>query len=451
MEKLQRAWRRVILVRYGEIALKGKNRSDFEQQLARQIEATVTSLAQGQTGGSASVTEPMPVLAAVERTYGRIFVTPRRAEDLSLVLSALQYVPGLVSFSPAVRVPLGEPHGADSLPAIQDAAWELVQEALATEALPPTPWRLTGPPPRTFKVAARRSYKRFPLTSLELNQEVGAELLRRGIGLPVDVHQPDLTVSIEVREEGAYISVLEIPGPGGLPVGSSGRAVLLLSGGIDSPVAGWMALRRGVELTALHFESYPFTSEEALRKVEDLCRVMARYAGGRLVLRVCHFTEVQKAIQLRCPEQLRITILRRMMFRVAEQIAEQEGAAALCTGENIGQVASQTLESLRAIEMVTLLPVLRPLAGFDKDETVRQAQQLGTFDISIRPFEDCCTIFAPVHPRTRPQPEEVSKAEAALDVNGLVRQAVAQTDRREIAAYWPALAPNPPVPTRGQP
>lgn len=392
-----------ILVRYGEIALKGKNRPEFEGQLQRQVRRALADA-------------DVPV-ERVERTYGRIVVGigATSSEAFSRAARALGRVFGVVSFSPAVRLPVDLD---DPVEAMAEAAWGLVQTELALK-------------PRSFKVDARRSYKEFPLNSLEINQELGAAMLRRGIGLSVDVHNPDLTVAVEVRQEGVYISTREFPGPGGLPYGVTGRAILLLSGGIDSPVAAWMSMRRGVEVVGLHFHSYPFTSEEARRKAEDLGRVLARWGGGKFRLRVCHFTEVQKAIQRHVPEELRITIMRRMMFRIAEKIAAQEDALALITGENVAQVASQTLESLGVIEAVTRLPVLRPLAMFDKMETIAKAKEIGTYDISIRPYEDCCTIFTPVHPKTRPRLVDAEAAEAAMaaevDIEMLLAEAVERT------------------------
>lgn len=392
-----------ILVRYGEIALKGKNRPEFEGQLQRQVRRALADA-------------DVPV-ERVERTYGRIVVGIGAAssEAFSRVVRALGRVFGVVSFSPAVRLPVDLD---DPVEAMAEAAWGLVQTELALK-------------PRSFKVDARRSYKKFPLNSLEINQELGAAMLRRGIGLSVDVHNPDLTVAVEVRQEGVYISTREFPGPGGLPYGVTGRAILLLSGGIDSPVAAWMSMRRGVEVVGLHFHSYPFTSEEARRKAEDLGRVLARWGGGKFKLRVCHFTEVQKAIQRHVQEELRITIMRRMMFRIAEKIAAQEDALALITGENVAQVASQTLESLGVIEAVTRLPVLRPLAMFDKMETIAKAKEIGTYEISIRPYEDCCTIFTPVHPKTRPRLVDAEAAEAAMaaevDIEMLLAEAVERT------------------------
>lgn len=412
-----------ILIRYGEIALKGKNRPQFEGRLQQAVERALTRAGVPLGPGR------------VRRAYGRLVVELAPGYEpgsptLGRAIRALSRVFGVVSFSPAVRLPLDL---EDPIPAIARAALALLKSTVPGASGSDSAALAAA---STFKVEARRPFKRFPLNSLEINQQVGAALLRQGIGMRVDVRQPDVVVGVEVRQEGIYVSTEEIPGPGGLPVGVSGRAVLLLSGGIDSPVAGWMSMRRGVELIGLHFHSYPFTSEEARRKAEDLGRVLARYGDGSFVLRVCPFTELQKAIQRYVPEELRITIMRRMMFRIAERIAAAEGALAIVTGENVGQVASQTLESLGVIEAVTRLPVLRPLAMFDKMETVARAREIGTFDISVRPYEDCCTIFTPVHPKTRPRLEEAESAERAMeqevDVEALLSAAVAGTDRQEL-------------------
>ncbi|MGB9887027.1 MAG: tRNA uracil 4-sulfurtransferase ThiI [Moorellales bacterium] len=382
----------VVLVRYGEIALKGQNRRFFEQRLVNNIERQLKGLAPRR----------------VSLVSGRVLVPLR--DDWEEVEERLAAVCGIVSFSPARVVP-------GDLAAIQETAREEMA-LVATEG-------------DTFKVEARRADKTFPLTSPELARQVGAYLLRRLPGLKVDVHRPRHRLMIEVRREGTYIYTRMVPGTGGLPVGVSGRGVLLLSGGIDSPVAGFLAARRGVEIVPVHFHSFPFTGERSKEKVIDLCRVLARYVGP-LRLHVAHFTDIQKAIVQFCPEELRVTIMRRMMLRVAARVAEAEGAIALITGESLGQVASQTMESLAVIGAVTDRPILRPLIGFDKAEIVEQARKLGTYEISIRPYEDCCTLFVPAHPATKPKPERVQAAESRLDVEGLVEACLARTEIIEI-------------------
>ncbi|HEY8416208.1 MAG TPA: tRNA uracil 4-sulfurtransferase ThiI, partial [Thermaerobacter sp.] len=364
---------RVILVRYGEIGLKGRNRPQFEKALVRQIRRALA----GRPG------------VEVYRTPGRVWVEP--GDDVDGALEALQRVFGVVAASPADRVPL-------DLDAITGAAVTVLGEALAGE-------KGTGEGPVTFKVEARRSNKAFPLTSLELNQELGRRLLAANPAVRVDVRRPRITVGVEIRHDAAYVYARSVPGPGGLPVGVTGRACALLSGGIDSPVAVWMAMKRGLTVIPVHFHNPPFTSERSKEKVMDLVRILARW-GGPLRLWVVYFTEVQRAIQLDCPPQLTITLMRRMMFRLAERIAAREGALALVTGESLGQVASQTLESIHTISRVTTLPVLRPLIGMDKAEIIDRAKAIGTYDVSILPYEDCCTLFVPSQPATRPRPEQ---------------------------------------------
>ena len=381
----------LLLVRYGEIGLKGRNRHVFEERLADNMRAALGDV----------------VGAKVSREYGRVFVRLPDEAALEEATARLQRVFGIVAVNPALRVPL-------ELEAIQQAAAALV--------------RADGDPRRTFRVSARRAYKQFPHTSQELNQLVGAYVLRSVPNLSARMTEPDVTVTVEVREHAAYVYVDQVDGPGGLPVGASSRALLLLSGGIDSPVAGWMAMKRGIKVHALHFHSPPFTSERAKEKVVDLCRVLAAWSPEPLPLHVVHFTEVQKEIYRKVPEELTMTVMRRFMVRVAARHAAAVGAVALVTGESVGQVASQTLESMAAINAVTTMPILRPLVAFDKQETIALAQRIGTYEISIRPYEDCCTIFVPEHPATKPALADVEAAEQALDVEGLVAQAVASIE-----------------------
>ncbi|MBI2874987.1 MAG: tRNA 4-thiouridine(8) synthase ThiI [Firmicutes bacterium] len=426
-------WERLVLVRYGELALKGKNRPFFERELKRRVKDVV--VARGPAG------------TAIRETHGRLYLElpagTTRQEAVNLA-GGLQKVFGIVGAGPAVRTPLDEGE-------VMQAALEVVREHLAldfpgrsgesgtkggaggdvqggTEGAHARPLK-----PVTFKVRAHRTEKRFPLDSLELNRRIGAHLLERIPGLAVDVHRPELVLSIEVRKEGIYLYSLDLPGPGGLPTGTGGRVALLLSGGIDSPVAGWMMMKRGLRLSAIHFHSYPFTSERSREKVEDLCRVLAQW-GGSVDLHIVSFTEVQKEIRLKAPEELTITLMRRMMLRISERIALAAGIPALVTGESLGQVASQTLESLVAIQEAASVPVLRPLIGLDKTEITAIARRIGTFEISNRPYEDCCTIFVPRHPRTRPTVEEAHAAETVLEFEGLLDEAVRSAERVEFKA-----------------
>lgn len=386
------------LIRYGEIGLKGKNRPQFERLLMQNIRRALKRVGP----------------ARVERVYGRLVVESQA--DPARILETVSRVFGVVGISPTLRLPLEEEAiCAGALAALGDAAAGIT---------------LPRDEPLTFKVEARRSNKEFPITSPELNGLVGGYLLQNYPGLKVDVHRPRIRVRVEIREKNAFVYAADVPGVGGLPVGASGKALLLLSGGIDSPVAGWMAMKRGIEIEALHFYSFPFTSEKSLEKVRDLCRVLNGYTS-RIRLHVVHFTDIQKEIQKHCPESLRITIMRRMMFRLAARIAARRQALALVTGESVGQVASQTLESMQVINQVVDLPVLRPLVGLDKGEIIARAQQIGSYTISVLPYEDCCTIFLPRHPATRPRLDQAELAEEPLALEELLRGALERTTVEE--------------------
>ena len=276
---------------------------------------------------------------------------------------------------------------------------------------------------QSFKVESKRSDKRFPLTSIQLSQEIGGRLAEAHPGVEVDVHHPDYTVYVEVRDLSAYVHGPAEPGAGGLPTGVGGRAMVLLSGGIDSPVAAYMMAKRGVEVEAVHFFSYPYTSQLAKDKVIELARLVTKYSG-RMTVNVVSFTEIQEAIRDNCPEEYFTLIMRRFMMRLADALARDLNCRALVTGESLGQVASQTMDALAVSGDVTDLPVLRPVIGMDKEEIVRIARHIGTFETSILPYEDCCTVFTPRHPKTRPHVEEVREMEQALDVEGLVRRAM---------------------------
>ncbi|MFY9114090.1 MAG: tRNA uracil 4-sulfurtransferase ThiI [Dethiobacteria bacterium] len=368
---------KLFLLRYGELALKGKNRKIFEDMLIRNIRDALQGIS-----------------AEVRKTYGRLFVHLHDESYEREVLERLRRIFGLVSISPVESAPL-------NMDEIQAQALDVIRnEAVA---------------PFTFKVETRRSNKLFPLESPEISRTTGAYILANMAGSKVDVHHPDITLHIEIREKKAFIYHRFYSGSGGLPVGISGKALLLLSGGIDSPVAGWMGMKRGLEVEALHFHSFPFTSERSKEKVLQIASVMARYCG-KLTLHIAGFTEIQKTIHKECPPAMRITIMRRMMFRAAERIAAAREAGALITGECLGQVASQTLESIAVIDVLAKRPVFRPLIGMDKQEIVTYAQKIGTYEISILPYEDCCTVFVPRHPATRPKLVYTEKVESALDV-----------------------------------
>lgn len=358
----------------------------------------------------------------LQKTFGRIFVH-LHGTDAEPVIGALQQIFGIVATSPVVRTAL-------DFGAMQCAALTLMKKH--------------DQPQRTFKVETRRSNKQFPLNSQEISRKIGSHVLRGTKHLKVDVHRPDILLSIEVRQQHAYLFSESYSGLGGLPVGSSGKAMLLLSGGIDSPVAGFLTMKRGVEIEAVHFHSYPYTSERALKKVEDLSQQLTAY-GGKVNLHVVPFTEIQTAIREKCQDSFSITVMRRFMLRIAEALAVKHGALALVTGESLGQVASQTLESMRAINDVANLPVLRPLISMDKQEIITLSKQIGTYETSILPYEDCCTVFMPQSPQTRPNLERTRQNESGLDVETLVEEAVHRTQRKafteaesqdEFAAYF---------------
>lgn len=387
----------VILVRYGELALKGKNRQEFEDRLRERVRSAIQEL---DVAG-----------ARVEKGYGRLFVHVP-AGDPGPVLARLQRVFGIVSLSPAVVVPA-------TVADVTAAAEAAMAAALAARGHP------AGPVP--FRVTVHRTDKRFPLTSMDLAMDLGAALLQRFPALRVSLRDFAVAVAVEIREGRAYVFSQTLPGPGGLPYGSGGKACLLLSGGIDSPVAGWQVMKRGIKLEPIHFHSYPFTSERAREKVLDLARVLAGW-GAPMQVHLVSVTAIQKALRQHCPEPLHITLLRRFMLRIADRLARQVGALALVTGESVGQVASQTLESLLTINAVTNFPILRPLAGMDKAEIMDAARRIGTYDLSIQPYEDCCTLFVPRSPRTRPRLAEAEAAEQHLDVEALVAEALGSVE-----------------------
>lgn len=373
-----------ILVRYGEIALKGKNRGQFEQQLQRNLK---TALRDCQS--------------EVVRLYGRFMITGPE-EKLDIIIDRLRKVFGVVSIS-----------------SVRESELNLEQiKGLASKAVAGLP---SGS--NSFKVEARRSNKKFPYTSPQLNQVLGTHLQKLFPELTVDLKQPSFVLSVEIGYSKAFIYLDKLTGPGGLPVGISGRSLLLLSGGIDSPVAGWLAMKRGLAVEALHFHSFPFTSKHSQEKAVNLCRKLAAY-GNKIPLHLISVTAIQKELRLQCPEELGIIMLRRMMFRLAETLSKQRQLGALVTGENLGQVASQTLESLAVITAATDMLVLRPLVGFDKREIIDLAITIDTYDTSILPYEDCCTVFLPKKPVTKPKLETVEKFETRLDIERIMEEAI---------------------------
>ena len=379
----------VILVRYGEIFLKGLNRPYFEKLLLQSIQTKLRSF-QG---------------VSVERGDGRYYVRGFAEEEAGAVMEALTKVFGVHSISPAVET-------EKEIDAVFSAAESEVRQYLAKYGLNAA----------TFKVETKRSDKRFPMGSYEISREAGAYLLEHVPGLTVDVHQPQFQVHIEIREK-AYVYVDVIPGQGGMPLGSNGKAMLLLSGGIDSPVAGYMIAKRGVTLDAVHYHSFPYTSERAKEKVLELAKLMTEYTGP-IRLNIVSFTEIQMEIYEKCPEEQLTILMRRFMMKIAERLAKKAKAKALVTGESIGQVASQTIESLHVTNSAVEMPVFRPLIGMDKIEIMERAKQIHTYDTSILPYEDCCTVFVPKHPVTKPDLEKIVASEQLLDGDALIQRAL---------------------------
>ncbi len=369
----------VLLVRMGEIFLKGDNRPYFINALARRVRYAIQPL-----GGT------------LELAQGRMYV--KNVEDMDRCIEKVCKVFGVHSVSPAWQV-------EKSLPALEDAARELMKGKKGS-----------------FKVLARRADKRFPMDSMQLNAHLGGIVLDSNPELHVDVHEPEHTLTVEIRED-AYLHVEKIPAVGGIPVGTGGKAMLLLSGGIDSPVAGFMIAKRGVEISAIHYHSFPFTSEQAKQKVVELARLLSEYTGP-IHLYVVPFTKIQQELYDKCPDNQLTILMRRFMMRIADRVAKEKGCGALVTGESLGQVASQTMEGLQCSGAVCTLPVFRPLIGFDKTEIMDRAQRIGTYETSILPYEDCCTIFTPKHPTTHPKVERLEESEKALDVDGLIDEAV---------------------------
>lgn len=380
----------VLLIRYGEIHLKGLNRPYFERKLIDKIRWALQEYH-----------------ARIERVQGRIYAWGISKEDEASAIKKLQKVFGIHSISPALAV---------------EKDFEVIGSALCS-MMENT---LSGREHATFKVFARRSDKHFPMTSDEINRELGGLLLSRFPTLKVDVHHPEIKVGVEIREK-AFLYTDEYLCAGGMPTGTSGRAALLISGGIDSPVAGYLMAKRGLELSAVHFYSYPYTSERARDKVIDLARIVSAYAGP-IRLHLVPFTEIQMAIYEKCPPKETTVLMRRLMMRIAEIIAKNDGAQALITGEALGQVASQTLESLAVTDDAVSMPVFRPLISFDKDDIVAIAKKIDTFETSILPYEDCCTVFVPQHPVTKPQVEKLRESETMVDFSVMIEEALKNTE-----------------------
>lgn len=373
-----------ILIRYGEMALKGKNRKKFIVQLQSNIRRKLKAFPE----------------VKVKRTQGRMFVLLNGCEP-DPIIQRCSEVFGIQSLSLAVKVHNDE---------------EEIKQA--------TLWALNNSENvNSFKVSVKRIDKNFPVRSQDMNQVLGGHLLSNTTGYTVNVHQPDLEIKVEIRTEATYITSNIIPGLGGLPVGTSGKSLLLLSGGIDSPVSGYLAMKRGVQLEAIHFHSPPFTSERSKQKVMDLAEKLTEY-GNSIKVHVVPFTKLQQHIFREMPDGYAMTIMRRMMIRISEQVCMNESILSMTTGESLGQVASQTMESMNAINEVTNYPVIRPLVSMDKNDIINISRKIDTYDISIRPYEDCCTIFVPRSPKTKPTREKVNMFESQEDFSALIEETI---------------------------
>ena len=378
---------KVIIVRYAEIHLKGKNRGYFERVFCVNLEKALKGIRH-----------------ELRRTSGRYLVAAFAESDAEEICDRISRVFGVHSYSLGLRVP-------NDLESIFEAA------------------KRVSPQSGTFKVDTHRADKKYPMTSPELNAEVGARLLQTYPALKVDVRTPAHSVYLDIREGGtALVFGAFEEGVGGMPVGTSSKGVLLISGGIDSPVAGYMMAKRGMEVEYLHFHSYPYTNEQARDKVVELARILSRYTGGSAISTV-KVTHIQEEIHKKCAAELNVTLLRRFMFRIAERVAKRKGAKCLITGESLGQVASQTIEGITSSNAVVTLPVLRPLIGFDKEEIILRAKKIGTFETSVLPYEDCCTVFLPEFPAIKPKLSFIEEEEQKLNVEALIEEALESMER----------------------
>jgi thiamine biosynthesis protein ThiI len=377
----------LYLVHYHEIGLKGKNRGRFENQLVKNLHIALKELPE----------------VSPRRLSGRVIVDVPENAPVEEIGRRIGRVFGVANYSLALRCP-------SDIEAIRETAWSVAQKTDFA----------------SFKIAARRSDKRFPLNSDGVNRDVGAHV--QGLSkADVRMADPDLTIHVEISSQGTFVYTEKAPGPGGLPVGANERALSLLSSGIDSPVASYRIMKRGVRLAFIHFHSHPYTNRNSQRNTEELVRILTGYQY-RSTLYLAPFIELQRHVMTNAPTGYRVILYRRAMLRIAEAVAASEGALALVTGENVGQVASQTLSNMRAIEEVTTLPVLRPLAGHNKEEIIQEARKIGTYEISTEPYEDCCTVFVPKHPETRADLDTVHDIESDLDLPALIDQTVQATE-----------------------
>ena len=387
---------KAFLIKYGEIGVKGKNRFIFEDALVRQIKFSFKDV-EGEFD--------------VRRADGRIYVNALSDYDYDEVIESLTRVFGIVGICPVVQI---EDNGFDDL---ANQVINYLDKAYKNKNL-------------TFKVNARRTRKNYPMNSMEINMELGGRILDAFPEMKVDVHKPEVLLQVEIRGDVINIYSIEVPGPGGMPIGTAGKAMLLLSGGIDSPVAGYMVAKRGVQIEATYFHAPPYTSERAKQKVIDLAKIVSKYSGP-ITLNVVNFTDIQMAIYEKCPHDELTIIMRRYMMKIAEDLGKSSGCQGLVTGESIGQVASQTMASLYCTNEVCTMPVFRPVIGFDKQEIIDISEKIGSYETSIQPFEDCCTIFVAKHPVTKPNLNVIKQHETNLDgvIEELYKTAIETTEK----------------------
>lgn len=384
--------RNIFIVRCGEVALKGMNKPYFERMLVERIKKMLKKYPE----------------VEVKRHEGLIFVRADKCISQDEIVGQISKVFGVASISPAVET-------ESDLDKIGEAAVNMMLELIEKKGV------------KTFKVEAKRADKEFPVTSPEIGRIIGAKVLKGCKVLKVDVHNPDCLLFVDVRRGVSYVYEQKISGFGGLPLGTNGKGMVLLSGGIDSPVAAWMMAKRGMMIEAVHFHSYPYTSQRAREKVEELASIVATYCG-RYKMHVINLLPIQEQIVEHCPEEETTILVRRFMMRIAEKMAEKTGCGMLITGENLGQVASQTAEALIVTDATVKMPVMRPLIAMDKVDIMDKAQEIGTFETSIQPYEDCCTVFLPKHPTTKPKLEKILNSESRLEVEKLVDAAVASAE-----------------------
>jgi len=392
----------IILLKQGEIILKGQNRREFERKLLDNIKRRLAPIGKFNVYSLQSTVYVEPVRTTGTAVQSTVYVEPLETAPMEAAFDAVKTI-----------------FGANSV--MRAAACEKDKDAILETAAVYLKDSMEAA--KTFKVESKRADKRFPMNSIELSQYVGGELQDRFPHLKPDMHTPELIVTVEVRDMAAYVHGPAERGAGGLPVGTGGRMITLLSGGIDSPVASYMMAKRGVTLIPVHFYSHPYTSVQAKEKVSELSNILSKYCG-RFNTQFISFTKIQEDIRKNCPEALLTVIMRRFMMRIAERIAIKHGCSAIVTGDNLGQVASQTTEALAVSQQCINLPVFRPLIAFDKREITDIAREIGTYDTSILPFEDCCTVFTPRHPRTKPKLPDVEAAEEKLDIEDLVEDAI---------------------------